>query len=137
MKISCQVLSQSISLDLNFKNQLKYFYRLKSILPHITYTKLAESFSGNNDYLDYQDQDYREYNDFKPMASATSLKVREAENEFDVCQVIIYFCYFFINIIFDKIAEKYFSDHYFLNKTFSNEICQNRPRALAVLSQNL
>lgn len=56
----------------------------KAVRPHITYTKLADSFGNDYDY-----QDYQEYNDLKPMASVSNLNTREAENDEysdDVCR---------------------------------------------------
>ena len=52
--------------------------------PHITHTKLEDSFSGNNEYSQDSNYDYQEseYNDLTPPKSApSSLNTREAETE--------------------------------------------------------
>ena len=61
--------------------------------PHITHTKLEDSFSGNHEYSQDSNYDYQEseYNDLAPKSAPSSLNTREAETENEysdgVCRV--------------------------------------------------
>jgi len=56
---------------------------LEAVRPHITHTKLEDSFSGNNEYSQDSNYDYQEseYNDLTPKSAPSSLNTREAETE--------------------------------------------------------
>ena len=61
--------------------------------PHITHTKLEDSFSGNKEYSQDENEDYQESedNELTPKSAPSGLNTREAETENEysdgVCRV--------------------------------------------------